>query len=79
MEDNFSLYDTACLHHPEQHMLKYLACRNLCHTCGQNGDLVIQKLDEVVILRCRCHDDYTGSFCDVKIGKNIKIYHEVYT
>jgi hypothetical protein len=44
----------------------YLACVNLCSLCGENGEVITQKLDEVVIVRCNCKNGYGGGFCDKK-------------
>ena len=45
-----------------------VGCRDLCNSCNENGNPVVQKLDEVIIIRCQCKTGYIGAFCDRKIG-----------
>ena len=46
---------------------EHAGCLDLCKSCGENGDPVLQKLDEVIIIRCQCKNGYAGAFCDRKI------------
>jgi hypothetical protein len=45
-----------------------IVCADLCSVCSENGELMIQRLDEAVIVRCKCKDGYGGGFCDKRIS-----------